>query len=294
MASIVKRRRNNRTFYYLQHKTRNPKRQREIYLGKEMPENIEQIKHDFLLGFYRKDWASKLEKIRKNYGKTRERIPTSARKKEVEEFSIRFTYNTQKIEGSTLTLRDTAGLVLDGITPSNRPASDVIETMVHQKLFLQIVQKRRGLSLETVLSWHRSLFGQTKPDIAGNVRRFEVRMGGSEFVPPKPEAVPILLRGFFVWYGENLRKMNPVELAALIHLKFATIHPFGDGNGRICRLMMNHVLNRFEYPMFDIEYADRRSYYAALERSNVESNDLVFLRWFMRRYIKTFSGFLKR
>ena len=293
MVSIVKRKRNNRTFYYLQHKIRNQKRQKEIYLGKEIPQDIEKIKYDFLLDFYREDWISKLEQIQKNYKKTRTKIPKSAQEKEIEEFSVRFTYNTQKIEGSTLTLRETADLVMDGITPSNKPASDMIETSIHQKLFLQIImQKKQDMSLRTVLSWHKSLFSETKSDIAGNLRDFEVRIGGSKFIPPKPEAVPVLLKGFFTWYKKNQRKLNPVELAALVHLKFVTIHPFGDGNGRISRLMMNYVLNRFGYPMFDIEYTDRRSYYTALERSSVKNNDIVFLQWFMKRYLKALHNFL--
>lgn len=293
VVSVVKRKRGNRTFYYLQHKVRNQKRQKETYLGKEIPEDIEKIRHDFLLEFYREDWMPKLEQIQRSYKKTRAKIPKSAQKKEIEEFSIRFTYNTQRIEGSALTLRETAGLIMDGMTPSNKPASDMIEAKMHQKLFLQIItQKKQDLSLGTILSWHKSFFVETKPDIAGNLRDFEVRIGGSRFIPPKPEAVPGLLKGFFAWYGENRNKLNPVELAALVHLKFVTIHPFGDGNGRVSRLMMNHVLNRFDYPMFDIEYADRRSYYTALERSSVKNNDIVFLQWFMKRYLKTFHNFL--
>ncbi len=292
MVSIVKRKRGNRIFYYLQHKIRNQKRQKEIYIGKEIPENIEQIKYNFLLGFYREDWVSKMEQVQKNYKKTRTKIPKSVQKKEIEEFSIRFTYNTQKIEGSTLTLRETADLIMDGITPSNKPASDMIETRIHQKLFLQIMQKKQDMSLGTILSWHKLLFGETKSDIAGQIRDFEVRIGGSKFVPPKSEAVPVLLKSFFVWYKKNKKELNPVELAALVHLKFVTIHPFGDGNGRISRLMMNYVLNRFDYPMFDIEYTDRRSYYTALERSSVKNNDIIFLQWFMKRYLKIFRNFL--
>lgn len=292
MVSIVKRKRNDRTFYYLQHKIRNQRRQKEIYLGKEIPQDIEKIKYDFLLDFYREDWIFKLEQIQRNYKKTRTKTPKSAQKNEIEEFSVRFTYNTQKIEGSALTLRETANLIMDGITPSSKPVSDMIETRLHQKLFLQIIMQKKNMSLGTILSWHKSLFGETKSDIAGNLRDFEVRISGSKFIPPKPEAVPVLLRGFFAWYKKNQRKLNPVELAALVHLKFVTIHPFGDGNGRMSRLMMNYVLNQFDYPMFDIEYKDRRSYYTALERAGTKDNDIVFLQWFMNRYLKTFHNFL--
>ena len=94
------------------------------------------------------------------------------------------------------------------------------------------------------------------------------------------------MQEFFTWYNREKRKLNPVELAALIHFKFVTMHPFVDGNGRISRLMMNYMLNKFGYPMFDINYSDRRSYYTALERSNIKHNDVIFLKWFMGRYIK--------
>ena len=78
----------------------------------------------------------------------------------------------------------------------------------------------------------------------------------------------------------------------MVHLKFVTIRPFGGGNGRISRLTMNHVLNRFDYPLLDIKYKDRRPYYAALERSQVRNDDLPFLQWFMRRYFKTHAGYM--
>jgi Fic family protein len=291
MVSVVKRKRGNHFFYYLQHKIRNQNRQKEIYLGKQIPKNIEQIKYDFLLKFYREDWLAKLNSIQKNYKKTKVRIPKSVLEKEIVEFSVRFTYNTQRIEGSTLTLRDTTDLILDGITPSNRPASDMTEAERHQKLFLKIVQDKPNMSFKTVLFWHKYLFGHTKPDIAGKILDFEVRIGGSRFVPPRSQTILILLQEFFEWYKKS-QEINPVELAALVHLKFVSIHPCGDGNGRISRLMMNHVLNQFDYPMFDIEYTDRKSYYMALERSSIKNNDMIFLQWFMKRYIKAHDSFL--
>ena len=90
----------------------------------------------------------------------------------------------------------------------------------------------------------------------------------------------------------NKIKLNPVELAALVHLKFVTIHPFGDGNGRTTRLMMNHVLNKFDYPLLDIDYDDRRSYYNALEKSQTKDDELPFLKWFIKQYFKTYKNYL--
>ena len=87
-------------------------------------------------------------------------------------------------------------------------------------------------------------------------------------------------------------KIHPVELAALAHLKFVTIHPFADGNGRISRLIMNFILNQKGYPMFDIPYEARNSYYNALERSQVKKEDRIFLQWLVKKYIKEYRRYL--
>ena len=83
-----------------------------------------------------------------------------------------------------------------------------------------------------------------------------------------------------------------MELAAFVHLKFVTIHPFGDGNGRISRLMMNFVLNKEGYPMLDISYSGRNSYYSALERAQVRKADSAFIQWFMRKYMKENAAYI--
>lgn len=102
-----------------------------------------------------------------------------------------------------------------------------------------------------------------------------------------------MLRDFFKWYQKNKKNLHPVELAGLVHLKFVPIHPFGDGNGRISRLMMNFVLYKNGFPMLNISYKNRNSYYTALERSQIKKNEFIFLNWFLKRYIKENKKYLK-
>jgi Fic family protein len=293
MVIIVKRIKGRETYYYLRHNVRKNNRSKEIYLGKKIPANIDEIKQNFLLEFYREEWLPILEKIQQGYAKEMKRMPKHAVERNMEAFSISFTYNTQRIEGSTLTLKETADLLAEGRTPSNKPIRDVKEAEAHQKLFFEILENDADLSLETILRWHRKVFKETKPNLAGKIRDYQVAIRGSSFIPPRPEAIMLLLKDFVIWYNKNKRKLNPVELSVLVHLKFVTIHPFGDGNGRVSRLLMNHVLNKLGYPMLDIDYRDRRSYYNALERSQKQQSDMAFLQWFMRRYIKTYKRFLK-
>jgi len=293
MVSIVTRRKGNQDYYYLYHDSKKGKRKQwEEYLGKVIPQNIEERKKNFALEIERESWIPQLERIQKNSKNENKRIPKSIQEKNLRAFSVKFTYNTQRIEGSTLTLKDTALLLEDGLSPSNRPNSHIKETEEHQKLFLEIMKLKNDLSLNLIQKWHKQLFKLTKPKLAGLLRDYEIRIGQSKFVPPPHTTVNLLVNGFFKWYNVSKKKLNPVELAALVHLKFVTIHPFGDGNGRTSRLMMNSVLNKFDYPLLDIDYADRRSYYTALERSQTKDNDLPFLQWFMKRYLKTNKNFL--
>lgn len=285
MVSVVKRRRGGREYYYLYHDSkRGVRRQYESYLGSRIPPDIDERKKRFALEIERSVWAPKLKRIRTNYRKERSKLPRSVREKNLRAFSVRFTYNTQRIEGSTMTLRDTALLLEDGLSPRNRPIGDVREAEAHQRIFLEAMNQRKDLTQSVVTGWNKELLKDTRPDIAGMVRSYDVRIGQSRFVPPAHTAVRPLMRGFFRWYRAN-KKLDPVELAALAHLKFVTIHPFGDGNGRVTRLMMNSILNSADCPLLDISYSDRRSYYNALERSQVRDDELPFLKWFVSRYL---------
>ena len=154
------------------------------------------------------------------------RTPPSAKEKNLEDFTIKFTYNTNRIEGSTLTLTETADLLEKGIAPLRRPIADIKETEAHKKVFQEVLDFDKDLSMKTILSWHKRLFEGTKRDIAGKVRDHRVAITRSEFKPPDPKDLEILLREFFKWYNKNKNKLHPVELSALVHLKFVTIHPF--------------------------------------------------------------------
>ena len=113
-------------------------------------------------------------------------------------------------------------------------------------------------------------------------------------MPCTPVEINLMLRDFFRWYNKNKGKLHPVELAALVHLRFVTIHPFGDGNGRLSRLMMNFVLNKYGYPMLDITYENRSSYYNSLERSQIKNNEHIFAQWFFKKYKKEHERYLKK
>ncbi|MGI0079421.1 MAG: Fic family protein [Nitrososphaerales archaeon] len=294
MTTIAKRTVKGITYYYLEHSIRENSRitKRSRYLGRTIPKDIEKIKRSFVYELNREKWFNLFDKVKERYAAELAKIPKTAREKDLREFSVRFTYDTQRIEGSTLSLRETAQLLEEGISPSGKPLVDVKEAEAHQRVFFEMLKQKKDLSLGTVLYWHKKLFEGTKPDIAGRIRRHGVRITGSRFVPPSPVELQPLLREFFSWYNGNKGRVHPVELAALVHLKFVTIHPFSDGNGRVGRLVTNFVLNKREYPMLNIEHKGRRTYYNALERSQVNQNENVFCQWFFRKYLRETKRYL--
>lgn len=295
MVTIKKKVFKGQSYYYLQHSIRNGTRvlKKEIYLGRKIPSNIEQIKKSFLDDIYRKRWYADVDKIKHKFSKEQKAMPKSVREKQLQNFVTKFTYDTQRIEGSTLTHMETAALLERGITPKGKPFRDAQEAEAHRDLFYELLKSKKELSLQLVLKWHWKLFEKTKPDMAGKIRKYQVAISGSKFIPPSPIEVFPMLTEFFQWYNKNKNTLHPVELAALAHLKFVTIHPFGDGNGRISRLITNFILNTKNYPMLDIAYEARNSYYNALERSQIKKVDTTFLMWFVKKYLKEYKRYLK-
>ncbi len=293
MVTIKKRVTGARTYYYLEHSMRRNGKveKKEIYLGKAVPKNIDEIKRNFLYGIYKEKWFKTFDSIKRNFAKERKLMPKSALEEELKKFSIRFTYHTQRIEGSALTLRETANLLEMGITPHGKSVQDIKEAEAHQRILYDILRSGKDLSLPMVLYWHKKLFESTKRDIAGKIRQHQVAISGSNFIPPSPVEVYPLLREFFRWYERNKKEIHPLELAALAHLKFVTIHPFADGNGRISRLIMNSILSRRSFPMLNIPYQNRSSYYNALERSQIKRQDSIFLQWLFKRYVKEYARY---
>lgn len=295
MASVRKKTAGKQEYYYLEHsfRERGKIQKKEKYLGKTLPDNLEELKRQIIAETYRDKWLDLFDKIKTEYSAQEKTTPPSAREKETENFIIKFTYDTNRIEGSKLTFRETSLLLEKGITPNEKNLSDVKEAEAHRNAFYEMLGYEKELSLNTILYFHKKLFEGTKKDIAGKLRQHQVAISGSRFTPPFPVEVYPLLMDFFRWYGRNKDRMNPVELAALVHLKLVTIHPFADGNGRISRLIMNFVLRRYGFPMLNIPYEKRSGYYNALEKSQIKKDETIFLQWLFKRYLNEHRRYLK-
>jgi len=273
---VIKRKKGSSEYFYLQHSFRKGNKviTKEKYLGKEIPKDIEKIKEQ-LKKESKKALYKKLEKIKQDFQKEWKKFPESAKEKLKEQIAIAFTYNTNAIEGSSITLEEAREIIHDKIAP-NKPLRDVKETEAHSTTFLNMLDKKEKISNNLMLKWHKDIFGETKPDISGKYRDYLVRVG--DYVAPDWQDVKELMNKLVLFINQS--KINPVELAARSHYRFEMVHPFGDGNGRIGRLLMNHILWHDKYPMLIIEYKKRRSYYRSLQK-----DEEGFVNYFLRRYL---------
>ena len=183
-----------------------------------------------------------------------------------EEFMIEFTYNSNAIEGNTLTLKETA-MALEGMTIDQKPLKDHMEAIGHRDAFLfvqDIATKDIPLS-ESVIKQIHSLVLIDRPDDKGVFRRIPVRIMGAFTEPVQPFLIEQKISDLLAENEHRKTAMNPIERIARFHLEFEGIHPFVDGNGRTGRLVLNLDLIRNGYPPINIKFADRKKYYDAFD-----------------------------
>ncbi len=274
---IIEKKKASKKYYYLRHNIRKKGKiiTKEKYLGQEIPKNIESLKEAFRLEL-KSDLNKKLKAIKRSFQNEWNKLPPTVKKKELEEISIAFTYNTNAIEGSTITLEEVREIVQDKLAP-NKPLRDIKEAEAHNKVFLQMINKKEKITKDLILKWHKEIFSDTKPDISGKFRDYLVRIGS--YLAPDWQEVEKLIQELIEFIQKD-QNMNPVEFAARVHYRFEKIHPFGDGNGRIGRLLMNYILWYKKYPLLIIEYKKRKSYYKALQK-----DEEGFVSYFLRRYL---------
>ena len=194
-----------------------------------------------------------------------------------EEFLIEYTYNSNAIEGNTLTLQETA-LVLEGVTIDKKPLKDHLEAVGHRDAFLYVqdLVKNNVPFSESIIKQIHTLVLMDRPDDRGVYRRLPGRIMGAYHTPPDPILVPEQMENLVTEFTGN-KKMHPIEYAALFHLKFEGIHPFVDGNGRTGRLLLNLMLMQAGYPPINVKYSDRRRYYEAFDSYYRDNDKSIFI-----------------
>jgi Fic family protein len=188
-----------------------------------------------------------------------------------DQFSLEWTYNSNAIEGNTLTLQETILVINQGITIGNKTLREHFEAINHQEsigFLYDWIQKKEELTESVLLQLHKIILKNINDSEAGHYRRSNVMILGSRHIPPQAVKVPALMAQFFEWYYANEHILPVAELAAWAHYKLVYIHPFIDGNGRTARLLMNLILMQRGYPPAVILRLDRKKYMDALNEAN--------------------------
>lgn len=183
-----------------------------------------------------------------------------------EEFMVEFTYNSNAIEGNTLTLKETA-MAIGGMTIDQKPLKDHMEAIGHRDAFLfviDIASKEIPLS-ESVIKQIHSLVLIDRPEDRGIFRRIPVRIMGAYTEPVQPYLIEPKITDLLATNEERKVNMGTIERIARFHLEFEGIHPFIDGNGRTGRLILNLDLIRNGYPPINVKFTDRKKYYDAFD-----------------------------
>jgi len=198
-------------------------------------------------------------------------LPSIAVDKIKESLSIEWNYNSNSIEGNTLTLRETLMVLQDGVTVKGKSLREHFEVCNHEtalNFLYKLVDQKENINSKNILAVHGYVLRSIEDEYAGRIRNASVRIAGANFIPPNALKVSDLLDELVNFIDSNPLDLNVIELATIFHHQFVHIHPFFDGNGRTVRLIMNLLLLRAGFTPAIILKNDRKKYYDALNSAN--------------------------
>jgi len=301
MVFVKKIKVKNKKYWILIHSVRKGKKviQKKKYIGKILPPKarLEYLKKEFLkelagerYKFFSGEDINKIEKKRDEYKKELRKMGSLEKQEKLKEFMIRFTYDSSKLAGIDITLRQTFLILKEGIIPAgfkNLITAKGLEN--HENGIIAITKYKGKLDINFIKKIHKILFSGVNNPIAGKLRselKKDVKLAGTSYVPPKWHEINKEIDNFFKWYKSENRRLHPLELASLIHLKLISIQPFTDGNSRLSRLLMNWILWKKGYPLIDIPIEDIENYYFGLDKYQIEKNERSFVDYIKSRYLK--------
>lgn len=209
-------------------------------------------------------------------------LPAEALKKIDEALAVEYTYESNRIEGNTLTLQETELVVNEGVTIAGKSMREHLEAINHREAIDYIKDFAKNdieISEGTIKEIHALVLHGINRENAGRYRTVPVMISGSQHIPPQPYLIEEQMEDFMRQYKEmEKEKVHPVLIAAYLHDTLVGIHPFIDGNGRTSRLLMNLYLLRKDYTLVNLKGSDEEklSYYTALETSHIEKKPEAF------------------
>lgn len=232
---------------------------------------------------------SVLGEIRANKEKVKILLQNPNNQKEMYKWlKTELAYTSNAIEGNTLTRKETELVIDDGLTSTSKPIKDYIEAINHAKAFEKIIvflKENKNINENFMLNIHKIILTGLDNDNAGFYRNCRVRISGSTVIMPNPLKVTDLMINFYNWLDENMD--NEPLTAILAHLKFVSIHPFVDGNGRCARLLMNTILLQFGFVPIVIRPTDRKRYLYVIENYQLKGDEKPYANFMLNLLNRT-------
>ncbi len=198
----------------------------------------------------------------------------------IADLRLKYTYNSNALEGNTLTIYETKAILEKGVTIHGKSIQEHLEVINHDKaidLLLKYVKEQEPLTLKSILTFHEIILRQINDEWAGRFRNIPVRISGSQHLPINPARVYELMEKYIEDMAKYKKEFHPVAYAAIAHAHLAHIHPFIDGNGRTSRLVMNMELMKNGYPIVLIDMNDRAKYCQLLELGDINNDYTKFI-----------------
>ncbi|MCX6816119.1 MAG: Fic family protein, partial [Candidatus Aenigmarchaeota archaeon] len=251
------------------------------YVGENVSrETIEKEKKAFektskTTEFLNGDQINEIEEIRQKFDNYKKKAGTSGLERFNEWFFTELTYNSNAIEGTSLSLRETSMIINENIIPKSSTMREVNEAKNHKEALDFMLDYKGDVNEKLVLKIHSFILKNIDNKNAGNYRKVNVFIYGEDVKFPSPKEVPGKIRELIRWYKTNKSVIHPIDLAIIFSMKFVSIHPFTDGNGRVSRLLMNYILRKNHYPEINIYVKDRANYIKAVRKANEESYEMI-------------------
>ncbi|WP_055669759.1 Fic family protein [Desnuesiella massiliensis] len=212
-----------------------------------------------------------------------------------EKLLLEWTYNSNAIEGNTLTLLETK-VVLEGITIGGKTLREHLEVVNHKEAILyieDIVRNEEPFTEWQIKNIHRLVLKGINDNYAGNYRDQQIIISGAEHMPPEPFLIKEQMVNFIEWYNTDAKVLHPIERAAMVHIIFVGIYPFIDGNGRTSRLLLNLELMKSGYPPIVIRNDNKLNYYKALDKAHITGKNHDFVKIVKEEVNRTLDLYLK-
>ena len=233
---------------------------------------------------------SKIESIRLDYKSLIKHLTKEQHKDIFDRFIVNFTYESNALEGNSLTLKDVAIVIFEGQHAKGKDLREIYEARNSRAVLNLLIRKKIKISHESIIRIHTLLMKDI--DSRRGYKKLPNFLLGKRLQTTPPEKVYSEMTALIDWFNASMGKLHPIIVASIFHSKFEKIHPFEDGNGRVGRFLANAILVNSNYPPLIIRKTSRTAYFNCLEAADNGSYNKIE-RFFIEKFKKTYRNFFE-